>query len=248
MIYLKILFEFFILLIPITFALPTDSFIYNYQIISNNKKDIFDILIWVLPLSIIGRYIIEYRLFKYKKEKAKLLEAVKSYRSFLSGYIDDKLKDLSNDLERTESDRVSVFLYSSSANKFFSIGRYSHSSRYKKVGRYIIENKNEYLFSVLNDKEHYSKSPNISNKFWQNGKNKRNMESKDMFGVSLYDKQRQNKIGVVVFQSLEENVYTKQKRLHNKILSEVKKLNLEINKMNIEPNSLVSHNKPLEGL
>ena len=246
---LKIIFEFFILFIPILFALPNDTFIFEYPLIIKHKKLIFDILIWILPISIIGRYLIEYKLFRYKKENNRLLEAVKSYRSFLSGYIDDKLKELSNKLEFNESDRITVFLFSSSLNKFFSIGRYSLSSNYKKVNRYIIENKKEYLYAVLNENDHYSKSPSINNKFWHFGKKyKRNMESNDMFGIALFDKERQNKTGVVVFQSMNENIYTKKKKLHNKLVDEVKLLNSEINKMNINPNTIISHNKTLEEL
>lgn len=249
MFYLKIFFEFCIIVIPILFSLPIDSTIFQYSLVKQYKGFIFDILIWIIPISIIGRYIIEYKIFKYKKENKKLLESVKQYRSFISGYIDDKLKDLSNKLNFNESDRITVFLYSSTLKKFYSVGRYSHSSQYNEVNRYVIDNKKEYLFSVINENNHYSKSPNINNKLWHLGKRyKRNMESNDMFGVELFDKVRQNKIGVVVFQSMNGDVYSKKKKLRNRILEEVNDLNTEINKMNIDPNTIVSHNKTLEEL
>lgn len=244
----KIIFEFFILFIPILFALPNDTFIFEYDFIVKHKKIIFDILIWILPISIIGRYLIEYKLFKYKKENNRLLEAVKSYRSFLSGYIDEKLKEISQTINNTESERITVFLYSSSLNKFYSIGRYSLSSKYNKVGRYIIENEKEYLFSVLNDEKHYDKSPSIDNHWYSLPKQKRNMESNDMYGVPLFDSKRSNKIGVVVFQSMKTKVYSHRKEIRNKIADEVKKLNDEINTMNIEPNTIISNNQTLEGL
>lgn len=247
MIFFKVLFEILIVLSPLVLTLPDESKFFTYPFILEYKENIFTFLLYILPISIIGRYLIEYSLFRYKNENKKLLEAVQAYRSFLSGYIDEKLKSISSTLNFTESERITIFLYSSTLNKFFSIGRYSLSPKYNKIGRYIIDTEKEYVYAVLNDETHYEKSPLINNSWYFSNKYKRTMESKDMYGVPLFDSKSQNKIGVAVIQTMKSKAYTS-KTIRRKIAEEVKKLNEEINLMNIDPNSVASSNKTLEGL
>lgn len=248
MLFIKIACEFFILMITTVFSIPSTSFIFQYEVISRDKQTIFNYLIIILALAIIIRYVIEYKRFRLRKQNQKLLEAVKSFRGFISGFIDDELRQVANKITHAnESDRISVFLYSSSLDKFYSIGRYSKSSKYNKVGRYTIDDEKEYLFSVLNEQKHYDSSPKIQNKRFTRRKNKRNMESNDMFGVPIFDTKQQNKIGVVVFQSTRENRYAN-KNYQKNIIYHVGEINKKINQMNIDPNAIVSANNTLEGL
>ena len=248
MIFIKIACEFFILMITTVFSIPSTSFIFQYGIISRNKQIIFNDLIVILALVIIIRYVIEYKRFGLKKQNQKLSEAVKSYRAFISGFIDDELREISQKINHSKkSDRISVFLYSSSLDQFYSIGRYSASSKYNKVGRYIIEDEKEYLFSVLNEEDHYALSPKIKNRWCTRKKNRRNMQSQDMLGVPIFDEKKQNTLGVVVLQSTDVNRYQYQ-RYQDKIKHHVKELNEKINQMNIDPNTIASMNKTLEGL
>ncbi|MCB4774615.1 MAG: hypothetical protein LGB71_04950, partial [Sulfurovum sp.] len=134
--FIKIFCEALLLIIPIFFALPNDSFVYDYGYIKSNITTIRPILIVTLFLAIIIRYIIEYRNFKLKGDNKKLIEAIKQYRGFLSSGIDEKLKETFEALKLNEDFRITVFLYSSTLNKFFSVGRYSSAPKYNHEGRY----------------------------------------------------------------------------------------------------------------
>lgn len=239
---IKIICEALLLVIPIFFALPTDSFIYSFEVIKSNISVIRPWLIGTLLLAILIRYVVEYRNFKLKKENSRLREAVKSYRSFISAGINQKLQEVSHRLSLSEDDRATVFLYSSSLDKFFSIGRYSSASIYNDVGRYIIEDKGEYVYRVLNDKKHHTSAPEIKNGFIK----KRKMQSKSMFGVPLWDDKHMNKIGVVIFQSIRVDAY-KSKDVRAEYIEESKVINKLINEMKIDPNSIASVNDTLRG-
>ena len=240
--FIKIISEVLILLVPILFALPSDSFIYKYEFVSTNIATIRMILIGILFFAIFVRYAMEYRNFKLKKENVKLREAVKSYRSFISAVINEKLREVSDNLNLNEDDRVTVFLYSSSLDKFFSAGRYSSASIFNDVGRYIIEDKDEYVYRVLNDRRHHTSAPEIKNGLIK----KRKMQSKSMFGVPLWDDQHMNKIGVVIYQCIRTDAY-KSKEIRTKHIDEIKVINELINEMRIDPNSISSVNDTLRG-
>lgn len=243
---IKMISDFVIGLTPITLLYYNDIFD-DPKIITWIANHKFDLVVIFLCALLLNKFI-DYTDHIFVNKTKQLIENVKSYRSFLSGYIDGILKDITDTLDYTESERLTVFLYSSSLNKFFSIGRYSLSSKYNKTHRYIIDNEKEYVYSVLNDEDHYEKSPNISNGFFSFSKNKRNMESNDMYGIPLFDEKRQNKIGVVIVQTMKVKMFTSNKRNRGKLEAEVKFLNDQINKMNIEPNTIVSSNKTLEGM
>ena len=240
--FIKIVCEVLILLIPIFFALPQDSFIYDYQFISSKIEQIRFVLIVVLALSIGIRYSIEYRNFKLKKENERLREAVKSFRSFISGSVNLKVKEIFENLNLNEQYRITVFLYSSSLDKFFSIGRYSSAPKFNEIGRYVIDDKQEYVYQVLNDDNHHKNAPEVKNGLFK----KRVMQSKSMFGVSLWDDKHMNKIGVVVFQSMKENAY-KSKETRTNCIKEILNINTLINEMKIDPNSIASANSTIRG-
>lgn len=244
---IKIVSDIFVGLIPLLLLYYNTVFKDNKEVIeyiSNHKEYFIYSFIFIFVLN----KILDYIDIQFKDDRKNLLEAVKSYRSFLSGYLDYELKEMSNKLKNSESERITIFLYSSSINKFYSVGRYSHSSNFNKVNRYIIDNPKEYVYSVLNDEKHYENSPTIDNKWCFRKKCKRNMESKDMYGVPLYDNKGQIKIGVVVFQSMKESKFTKSKSIRNRLSNEVKLLNDKINDMNIEPNTIISNLNTLKGL
>ena len=240
--FIKIVCEVFILLIPIFFALPQDSFIYEYQFISTKIEKIRLFLIIILAFSIILRYSIGYRNFKLKKENERLKEAVKSFRSFISSSINLKVKEIFENLSLNEQYRITVFLYSSSLDKFFSIGRYSSAPKYNEIGRYVIDNKQEYVYQVLNEIRHHENAPEVKNGLFK----RRVMQSKSMFGVPLWDDKHMNKIGVVIFQSMKDDAY-KSKGTRDNCIKKISEINTLINEMRIDPNSIASVNSTLKG-
>lgn len=240
--FIKILCEVLLLTIPILFALPSDSFVYNYEFIKSSITIIRPALIVILFLAIIVRYIIEYHNFKLKGDNKKLIEAIKQYRGFLSSGIDEKLKEIFESLGLNEDFRVTVFLYSSTLNKFFSVGRYASAPKYNQEGRYIIDNQKEYVFQVLNDETHYKKAPKIHNGFL----GKRKMQSKSMFGVPLWDDKHMNKIGVVVYQSMKEKTF-RTKDVRSQFIKQTKDINSLINSMKVDPNNIRSQDNTIGG-
>lgn len=223
-----------IFLIPIYFGIQ--KVILNIVNIDENSNSvhIIDIfLLAVLTISLIYEGYIQYRIFKYKK----LVKLVKVYRSFISGYFDNELKSISNNLNYTESERLTLFLYSSSQNAFYSIGRYSKSPKYNQMGRYIIDNPKEYVFAVINEEKHHEKSQPIKNKWWKFGFNRRNMLSNDMYGI--YIENEGIKIGVVIVQTMKQGRF-KSKENRQKLKEEVIELQKKILQMRIDPNVLPS--------
>ncbi len=240
--FIKIICEAIILLIPVFFALPQNSFVYEYEFINTNIGTIRISLIIALALAILVRYAIEYRNFRLKKENKNLREAVKNYRSFISASVNEKLKEVFERLSLNSKHRVTVFLYSSSLDKFFSIGRYSSAPMYNEVGRYVLDDKNEYVYRVLNDDSHHKNAPEIKNSLLK----KRKMQSKSMFGVPLWDDKHMNKIGVVVYQCMRDKAY-RTKEIRRQHIDEAVVINNLLNEIKIDPNSISSSNDTLRG-
>ncbi len=217
----------FIFVIPIFFGI-SNYLIEQFVIIKSNFSIICYILLAILFVSLTIEAYNQYKIIKYKKNH----RLVKAYRSFISGYFDDELRDIFNSLEYSEEERLTLFLYSSSQNKFYSVGRYSKSAKFNKLGRYVIDDEREYVYNVINEQEekHNAKSPSINSK-------KFNMQSKSMYGVPIENKGI--KIAVVVAQSMNNNFW-KSKDKRRKLKEKVCLLQNKIVAMNINPNILPS--------
>ncbi|HEB8062058.1 TPA: hypothetical protein RZJ77_001302, partial [Campylobacter coli] len=200
----------------------------QFVIIKSNFSIICYILLAMLFVSLTIEAYNQYKIIKYKKNHL----LVKAYRSFISGYFDDQLRNISDDLKYSEEERLTLFLYSSSQNKFYSVGRYSKSAKFNKLGRYVIDDEREYVYNVINEQEekHNAKSPSIDSK-------KFNMQSKSMYGVPI--EYKGIKIAVVVAQSMNNNFW-KSKDKRQKLKEKVCLLQEQIVAMNINPNILPS--------
>lgn len=202
----------------------------------NHYENIINIFFgFLLLLAVMCEGYIQYKCYKNKKH----YKLIKAYRSFISGYFDDKLREISNNLGYTENERLTLFLYSSSQNAFYSIGRYSKSPKYNQIGRYVIDNQDEYVFAVINEKEHYDKSKPIKNKWFKLFSHKIKMQSNDMYGV--YIEEKGMKIGVVIAQTMKPNKFNN-KTERNKLKKKILELQSIIIEMNINPNVLPSEN------
>lgn len=216
-----------IFLIPIIFSI-NNYLVEQFGTIKQYNNYILFILAILLFASVSYEGYNQYQIFKYRK----LYQLVKAYRSFISGYFDDTLRQISTNLNYSESERLTLYLYSSSQNKFYSVGRYSKSPKFNRVNRYVIENEKEYVYNVINEKEekHNEKSPSINSK-------KFNMQSQSMYGVVIENKGM--KIAVVIAQSMNNNFW-KSKDKRQKLKKEVYLLQNKMIEMNINPNILPS--------
>ncbi|WP_334092852.1 MULTISPECIES: hypothetical protein [Helicobacter] len=221
-----------ILGIPIYFGVFQNKI---QNIFENNKLlDLINlVLLAVLLITLIVEAYNQYKIIKYKK----LSKLVNAYRSFISGYFDDELKLISNTLNYTESERLTLFLYSSSQNAFYSVGRYSKSPKYNQIGRYIIDNPKEYVFAVINEENHRNNPQPIKHKWFNLFRYKVKMLSNDMYGV--YIENKGIKIGVVIAQTMKQNKFNN-KNERKKLKEEVIKLQEKIIQMKINPNVLPS--------
>jgi len=240
---LKILTEVIIVAIPIFMSLQKNWLHFNFLI--EIRQSYSEWLLAILVLSIILRYIFENKIKNYKKNIEKLEHIVTAYQQFIIVSIEDLLKNIFNELKLSEKDRITLFFYSSSTNRFYFAGRYSSAPKYNKQGRTIIDNEKEYVYKVLNEEpeKHYKDAPSIKNGF----KKDRVMESKSMYGVPIWDSKHSLKIGVVIFQSMKENAY-RNKDKRKQLQKQVKRIEDLVNSMNIDPNSLPSDSKPIRGL
>lgn len=223
-----------IVIIPIYFGIGI-NILQQFNFFNQHENIINIIFMLLLLLALMCEGYIQYKCYKNKKH----YKLIKAYRSFISGYFDDKLREISNDLGYAENERLTLFLYSSSQNAFYSIGRYSKSPKYNQIGRYVIDNQDEYVFAVINEKEHYDKSRPIKNKWFKLFSHKIKMQSNDMYGV--YIEEKGMKIGVVIAQTMKPNKFNN-KTERNKLKKKILELQSIIIEMNINPNVLPSEN------
>ena len=223
-----------IFVIPIYFGIGINV-LKQFEFFNQYENVINIIFGLLLLLAVMCEGYIQYRIYKNKKH----YKLIKAYRSFMSGYFDDKLREISNDLGYTESERLTLFLYSSSQNAFYSIGRYSKSPKYNQMGRYVIDNQDEYVFAVINEEKHYDKSKPIKNKWFRLFSYKIKMQSNDMYGV--YIEEKGMKIGVVIAQTMKQNKFNN-KDERNKLKEKILELQSRIIEMKINPNVLPSEN------
>lgn len=239
MFYFKIIIEFFIITTPFYVLYHKEFTFLPIKIIEFTTNCKIYFLIFLIILIVI-RYFIDFKKYQRLSKYNKLYEFNEQYISLFQPYIRKLLKNISDELSFDENHRITIYIYSSSQKKFYYFGRYSKSSTYNEKGREIINDKDEYIFKVLNYVEHYKDTPNMT-KFRNRG---RKMKSGDMYGVPIWDEKNELKIGVVNFQSMIEKDFSKSTHTINNL---VQILNKEINKMNIDPNVIQSNNKPLEG-
>jgi len=239
---LKIFTELLIVLIPIYISLPK-SWLY-FEVLDNFRQNHLPSLIVILSLAILFRYFFENKIKNYKKHIKKLEESTTAYQIFITSSIEELLRDIFNNLSFGEEDRITLFLYSPSTNKFYFSGRYSSAPKLKKRGRIIIDNEAEYMYRVLNEisENHYKTAPQIKNNWLK----KRTMESNSMYGVPIWDDKHDIKIGVLIFQSYKEKAY-RSKSIRNKIKDEAVKIEELVQSMKINPSILPSDTKPLKG-
>lgn len=240
---LKIISEILIVLIPIFLSLPKKWLYFDF--LDKFRIDYSIQLVVMLSIFIVLRYVFENKIANYKKQIEKLKHTLMAYQQFIVVSIEDLLKDMFIQLELSENDRISFFLYSSSVNRFYFSGRYSSAPKYNKQGRAVIENEGEYVFRVLNEEseKHYKNAPSIKNGYTK----KRVMESSSMYGVPVWDNENNLKIGVVIFQSMKDSAYrSKEKR--KQLQEQTKKVEGLINSMKINPSILPTDSKPLKGL
>jgi hypothetical protein len=217
----------------------------HFNFLENFRNEHSVALVIVLIVSIILRYFFENKIKNYQKHIRKLEHIVTAYQQFIIVTIEDVLRDVFAQLKLGESDRVTLFLYSSTTNRFYFAGRYSAAPKYNKQGRTVIENEKEYVYKVLNEEseKHYKEAPAIKNGLIKN----RIMESKSMYGVPIWDGDHSLKIGVLIFQSTKENAY-RNKDKRRALQNEAKTIEQLINDMKINPSILPTDTKPLKGL
>jgi len=232
-------FEFLILLVPIIFSLPKEYFPHTIKIVQNNTDTFNIILIVILFISIVVRHILNKKLSYADYERNKFKEIALAYRTIFGTNIDYLLKGISEELKFTKDERITVFVYSATLDKFFSIGRYSFSEKYKKIGRLIIEDTDEYVYKIINEENHHNHNPKYSKE--------RKMQSKSMYGTALMDENNMNTIGVMVFQSMKnKKFYSSEKRKELLVISS--KVNDMLLDMNLNPNEIKSSNNPIGGM
>ena len=240
---LKIISELLIIIIPILLSLPKSYLYFDFL---NEFRNEYSILLLIMLFSVIVlRYVFENKIENYTEKIKNLEHIVTAYQQFIIVSVEDLLKDIFNTLKLSEKDRITLFLYSSSVNKFYFAGRYSSAPKYNKQGRTVIDNEEEYVFKVLNEESerHYKNAPSIKNGF----KKDRVMESTSMYGVPIWDSEHSLKIGVVIFQSMKDNAY-RNKDKRKQLQEQVKRVEKLVNYMKINPSILPTNTKPLKGL
>lgn len=119
---------------------------------------------------------------------------ISEFKYQISKPLEDKLFQVFRDLKFDGHYRITVYTYT--AGRFFSIGRYSENPNYKKFGRIAIRDKNELIF-----------------KAWRNGEitdtvtpcEKLNMKSVKISIKYLYEKNditpKKDRFGIIVFET-----------------------------------------------
>lgn len=150
-----------------------------------------------------------------EEENQFLKSLISSFKYQISQPLEDKLFEVYEELQFDNHYRITVYTYT--AERFFSIGRYSKNTHYKKFGRIAIQDKSELLFKAWLEGELNEKIAVDS---------RRKMPSKKIVIKYLFEKNettpQKDKFGVVVFETTKVN----SKRLNNAKLNEaVKSIN-----------------------
>jgi len=132
------------------------------------------------------------------EENRFLKELISNFKYQISQPLEDKLYKLSKELTFDNKCRITV--YTHTTDRFFSIGRYSQNTSYKKFGRIAIKDKDELIFRAWNNGELIEViKPDKA----------RNMKSEKIAIKYLYEKNEhhpnKDKFGVVVFETTQKN-------------------------------------------
>ena len=85
------------------------------------------------------------------EENKFLIGLISEFKYQISKPLEDKLYEIFRDLKFDGQYRITV--YTHTAGRFFSIGRYSENPNYKKFGRIAIRDKNELIFKAWENEE-----------------------------------------------------------------------------------------------
>lgn len=189
-------------IIAILFTLLVEGKLSEYIVYTKEHPSNSIVIMVVISLILAGLKIY----YEYNRENLKEeLESLGEENQFLKGLIsefkyqiskplEDKLYEIFRDLKFDGQYRITV--YTHTAGRFFSIGRYSENPNYKKFGRIAIRDKNELIF-----------------KAWENGEltdtvqpnQKLNMRSVKISIKYLYEKNettpRKDRFGIIVFET-----------------------------------------------
>lgn len=132
-----------------------------------------------------------------KEENSFLNELIKRFKYQICGHLEDVLFNSLKVCHLHKNAKYRVTVYTYTKDRFFSIGRFSHSPQYKEFGRIAIRDHNELLFKAWNDGELIQTlSPD----------SRRKMPSKKIAIRYLYvDDKLKDKFGVVVFETTNEH-------------------------------------------
>ncbi len=131
---------------------------------------------------------------------------ISAFKYQINQPLEDKLCEIYNSLGFDTQYRITVYTYT--RGRFFSIGRYSKNTNFRKFGRIAIKDESEILFQAW-EKGEMSSAIEIDTR--------RKMPSKRIVIKFLYEKnnndslKQKNKIGVVVF----ETTLKKSKKLND---------------------------------
>ena len=216
------LIDFLIPVVGINFALLIEGKYDGYVWIKEHPVNAISLMVLISIILIIIKIIYEVKQVNLKDKVTELNEENIFLKSLISNFkyqiskpLEDKLYEVFNELTFDNKYRITV--YTHTADRFFSIGRYSHNTSYKKFGRIAIKDKNEVIFQAWNDGE-VSKKIKVDKE--------RNMPSEKISIKYLYERNEKNpnkdKFGVVVFETTQKNT----NKLNNaKLDKAVKKIN-----------------------
>lgn len=175
------------------------------------------ILIFLFVLKIkktIKQYKEKENLLEIKEENNFLKNLISNFKYQISQPLEDVLCKAFRELKLNSQYRITVYTYT--ADRFFSIGRYSENSNFKKFGRIAIKDKNELIFKAWEygeltekiepDKRLTMQSVKISIKFLYE-KNEENPK-KDKFGIVVFEttKNKENRIDLVKLDKATETI------------------------------------------
>jgi hypothetical protein len=128
------------------------------------------------------------------EENKFLIGLISEFKYQISKPLEDKLYEIFRDLKFDGQYRITV--YTHTAGRFFSIGRYSENPNYKKFGRIAIRDKNELIFKAWENEE-------LTETVHPN--QKLNMRSVKISIKYLYEKNdttpKKDRFGIIVFET-----------------------------------------------